>query len=161
MNIVVDLIGADTRLSLESIQTQYVVVAAAESMAREMDTEAKSRGFDIVADDVHVWRREQTVFERAHNVVSYGAVWAPDPMGRGVELFGGSHDGEILHVARAEGPGRSMPPALLVVASEPMTHIETGEPTGMPNEGVPVEEYLRAGIDSTNRRFVYKIKVSQ
>lgn len=168
MTLVVDLIGADGVLSEEAI-AQYrgdAVQALASRMAEAIIFEASERGVAVVADDVFLWRRKVTPEDAKRMVVNYGAVWAPDPVARGVELFGGSHDGEVLTgISREDGPGSALPPPILRVMAEAPTSFDEYRsaevPPTIPDSSTIVEEYVRAGIDSTKRRFIYKIKVQQ
>lgn len=158
------MIGADAEISEEMI-AQYggdAVQGLASRMADKITAAAQTRGIDVVADDVFVWRRPDDDTNRRTMTRRYGAVWAPDPVERGVEFFGGSHDGEVLTgVPRGEGPGGAFPAAVLCVMAEPVVGpFEPELPETPMTGGALVEEYVRAGIDSTKRRFIYKIKVT-
>lgn len=151
-------IGATGTLDMRFDGVQGYVDALASKMADAMMVEARSRGVDINVDDVVLYRVGQ---DDVTMTVEYGTVWAPSPMTRGVEFYGGSHDGEIMmQIAPDDGPGGAFPPRSIRVMSEPPTSFE-GEPM-LPDikSGVLVEDYERAGIDDTKRRFIYKIKVT-
>lgn len=159
-----DLIGANGEIS-EAAVVQFngdAVQALASHMAREIIGAAQTRGIDVEADDVFVWRRPDDDVNRRTMTRRYGAVWAPDPVERGVEFYGGSHDGEVLTgVPREDGPGAAFPPPLLRVMGQPVGDplIEQGAEPPIANAAI-VEDYVRAGIDSRKRRFIYKIKVT-
>lgn len=153
-------IGATGVLDERFVGVQGYERALFEKMSHAIVGEATERSITVDAADV-VGYIVGSVAENP-GAIEYGAVWAPSPMTRGVEFYGGSHDGEIMkRIEPDDGPGGAFPPRSIRVMSEPPTSFE-GEPM-LPDikSGVLVEDYERAGIDDTKRRFIYKIKVTK
>lgn len=157
------VVGATGSLSTRFVDVQGYVDTLGDQMAKAILHEARKHGVDISVEDVAVYRGATDL---PRDTVEYGAVWAPDPVARGVELIGGSHDGDVVPVERREGPGKAFPPAEVAVLAETPQFFDadTLEPTDAP-EGMEfpqtIETYYRAGIDPDKRRFIYKIKVTK
>lgn len=152
-----DLIGASGRIEARFDGVPGYRDALLDNMARSIVGEALERGVRVEVDDIVAYHVRDHEHEQT---VEYGAVWAPSPVTRGVELFGGSHDGEIMkNITPDNGPGNALPPRVLRVMSEPPTRFP-GEPDDdeVPTAATLVEDYHRAGIDPAKRRFIYTIK---
>lgn len=153
-------LGATGTLSMRFVDVPGYVDALAKHMADAIVAEADQHGMPVVVDDVVLYRTGQ---DEQTQTVEYGAVWAPSPMTRGIEFYGGSHDGEIMmQIAPDDGPGSAFPPRSIRVMSEPPTSFDF-EPVdvGESSAHMLVEDYERAGIDPLKRRFIYKIKVTK
>lgn len=154
-----DLIGADAEITEALLLRDGAIKALADEMSKHIVNEASERGIVVFPEDVFVWR---TGGNDTTHIVRYSAVWAPDPSTNGIEFFGGSHDGEVFTgCVRAEGPGGAFPPGVLNVMGQPVTEdFSEVRRAERPPELVAIQEtYVRVGIDSTKRRFIYKIKV--
>ncbi|QYC54395.1 hypothetical protein SEA_PICKLES13_60 [Microbacterium phage Pickles13] len=147
-------IGASATIGVRDLDDHLETLAR--KMADSIVGEAERHGVPVNVEDVVVYRTGENDMQMT---VDFGAVWAPSPMTRGIEFFGGSHDGEIMmQIEPDDGPGRAFPPRSIRVMSEPPTSFD-GDPVGIESR-VLVEDYERAGIDPLKRRFIYKIKVT-
>lgn len=152
-------LGATGTLSMRFVDVPGYVDALAKHMAEAIVAEAEQHGMPVEADDVVLYRAGQ---DEQTMTVEFGAVWAPSPMTRGIEFYGGSHDGEIMmQIAPDDGPGGAFPPRSIRVMSEPPTSFDFEPLPEVVQPTTLVEDYERAGIDPLKRRFIYKIKVTK
>lgn len=154
-------LGATGTLPERFVDVPGYIDALAREMAKAIIAEADERGITVNADDVVLYRAGH---DKQTMIVEYGAVWSPSPMTRGIEFFGGSHDGEIMmQIEPDNGPGNAFPPREIRVMSEPPTtfNFEQIDDPEVVQQPMLIEDYVRAGIDDTKRRFIYKIKVTK
>ena len=157
-----DLIGADGTIDVVALHRDGAAEALGVEMSKALVAEADARGVVVHVDDVVIWLLHPSESDVKRNVRRFGAAWAPDPGTRGIEFYGGSHDGEVLTgVPRGDGPGAAFPPPVLDVMGLPVTEdfSDVRAAERPPQPAALVERYIRAGIDDTKRRFIYKIKV--
>lgn len=160
MSVCPHIIGASMDIDEQRVVAdEGSLQGIAGALARAIIAEAETQAVDVVADDIFAWR---TGADPARNVLHFAAVWAPDPMTRGVEFLGGSHDGEIMAgVPREDGPGKAFPPPVLRVMAEPVTEpfpeVRRAERPPFPEVTTMIETYTRQGIHVESRRFIYQL----
>lgn len=160
MTVCPDIIGASMDITEERVVAdEGSLQGIAGALSRAIVAEAEMRAVAVDGDDVFAWR---TGADPTKNLLHFSAVWAPDPMTRGVEFLGGSHDGEIMAgIPREDGPGKAFPPPVLRVMAEQPTElfpeVRSAERPPSPEIATTIETYTRQGIHVESRRFIYQL----
>lgn len=142
-------VGKRTVVSSGMIAASGGEVAA---LVRERMAVEVAEFVDGFAEDVFVCSHSA---DAGLDVETFEAVWAPDPMVRGVELRNGPHDGVILRLPRGHGQAGAFPRYWIVLPHTPHTVADWADPPAL-EESVKTAKYRRAGIDPVARRFVYE-----